>query len=294
MAKDEATLGVSGSDAVLAEITMYPLKGAGGCRPEVWPVGPTGLHSDREWMLVDVEGKCVTQLSAPRIALIRAEIDREGVTFAAPDLNCARCPFVSGPEVRPAEVLMEEGEAVGASSVDPRLDEWFSTALRFECRLVRATDVTTRWVDGAVDDGAPLNFQKAFPLHLVTQASLVDLNARLTSPVLMNRFRPNLTISGASPHEDDGWKRVRIGEVVLQIGRACDHRCGVPNIEQETSVSAVEPLKTLATYRRSSKGIYFGQNVTVEAGGELRVGDPVDVLEFGIGLTRRDACTGPA
>lgn len=180
---------------------------------------------------MDVEGKCVTQLSAPRIALIRAEMDREGVTLSAPEMDSAQCPFVSGLEVRSAEVLME---------------------------------------------------------------SLAELNARLRSPVLMNRFRPNLAISGSSPHEDDGWKRIRIGEVVLQIRRACDHRCGVPNIEQETSVSTVEPLRTLATYRRSSKGIYFGQNVTVEAGGEFRVGDPVDVLEFGVGLTRRDGSTEPA
>jgi len=154
---------------------------------------------------------------------------------------------------------------------------------------VRSPQDGDRWVDRRPDAGQPLNFQNAFPLHLVSQASLDDLNARLDVPVSMNRFRPNLVVAGTGPHEDDGWKRIQIGETILQIGRACDHRCGVPNVDQETGEWGVEPLKTLSTYRRSDRGIYFGQNVVIERGGELRVGDSVVVLERGEALTLREA-----
>jgi len=97
----------------------------------------------------------------------------------------------------------------------------------------------------------------------------------------MNRFRPNLVVSGTEPYEDDSWRRIAIGRILLQVARPCDHRCGVPNLDQETGTWGVEPLKTLATYRRSDRGIYFGQNVVIEHGGELRLGDPVVVLERG-------------
>ncbi len=281
------------SKVSLAEICVYPLKGARGFRPETWPLGDSGLLADRAWMLVDPRGHCVTQLSAPRIALIGTAFDADRVFFTAPGLDATDCPFDTGPDAGPTEVLMEGGESAWASSIDTTMNEWFSAALRFECHLVRCSDQTARWVDGQVDQGAPLKFQKAFPLHLVSQASLDDLNRRLAKPVSMNRFRPNLTVVGTEPHEDDGWKRIRVGEVILQVGRACDHRCGLPNIDQQTSLPGVEQLKTLAKYRRSKGCIYFGQNVTIERAGVVRVGDTVSVLEPGEGLTCREARPGP-
>ncbi len=266
----------------LTEICVYPLKGARGFRPDAWPLESRGLRTDRQWMLVDADGRCVTQLINPRVTLIQTAWDAGGIVLTAPGLDATRMPLLPARATKPTRVWMEGGQETFAAAVDGDVDAWCSVALGSECRLVRRPEGTTdRWVDGRVGEGAPLDFQKAFPLHLTSQASLDDLNHRLPSPVTMDRFRPNLVISGTQPHEDDGWERIQIGETILRIGRACDHRCGVPNIDQETGVSGVEPLKTLATYRRSSKGIYFGQNVTIERAGEMRLGDAVSILERG-------------
>ena len=153
------------------------------------------------------------------------------------------CSTPSDAEATPTKVGMEGGEELWVSVVGSGLDEWCSAALHMECRLVDSAGNSGRWVDGQPEQGEPINLQKAFPVHLVSQASLDNLNARLGIPVSMDRFRPNLIVSGTDPHEDDGWKRIQIGETVLQVGRACDHRCGVPNVDQETGERGVEPLQ---------------------------------------------------
>ncbi len=273
-----AVNGKADSRILLAEIRVYPLKGGQGFQPPVWPLEATGLLMDRRWMVIDSDGQSITQRSNRRLTLIQTVMDSEELVFTAPGVGAVRSPIDLAPG-RLVKAWMEGAEEVWVSPVGAGLDEWFSTALGVECRLVHRSEDSDRWVNQRPDQGRPLNFHNAFPLHLVSQASLDDLNLRLVTPVSMDRFRPNLTVLGTDPHEDDCWKRIQIGETILRIGRACDHRCGVPNIDQETGQRGVEPLKTLATYRRSSKGIYFGQNVVVEHGGELRVGAPVIVLE---------------
>jgi len=262
----------------LAGIFVYPLKGGRGFSPRAWPIEPSGLRLDRRWMIVDAGGRSVTQLTTTRLALVETAVDSGMLVLKAPGLEALRCAIEPPAAQERTKALMNGNEEVWASAAASELDEWFSSALDMECRVVYGPQAAGRWVDRNPDGGVPLNFQNAFPVHLVSQASLDDLNERLAVPVSMDRFRPNLVIAGTEPHEDDGWKRIQIGETILRIGRACDHRCGVPNIDQQTGERAVEPLRTLATFRRSERGIYFGQNVAIERGGELRVGDKVTVL----------------
>lgn len=274
----------SAAESILSEIIVYPLKGAQGVKKKAWPLLTSGLLNDRQWMLVARNGKCVTQLTMSKSSLVKTELHRECVVFSAPGLTPVRCEFNAHDTSRELEVSMEEGGKSKAKLVNETMDKWFSSFLGMECRMVHCSEESDRMVDGSAE---PLQFQKAFPLHLASEASLAELNSRLDVPVEMNRFRPNLIIRGTGPHEDDRWKRIQIGGVILQIVRACDHRCGVPNIEQETGQMGTEPLKTLSRYRKSQQGIYFGQNVVIERPGSIRAEDRIKVLEYGSGLLGR-------
>ena len=121
-------------------------------------------------------------------------------------------------------------------------------------------------------------FPPAYPLLLASESSLADLNRRLPAPLPMNRFRPNLVVRGAPAWAEDGWKRIRIGAVELALVKPCP-RCAIPSVDQETGRrTGVEPLRTLAEFRRGEEGALFGMNLVHLDRGELEVGMPVEVL----------------
>ncbi len=264
----------------LNEIWIYPLKSGRGIRKERWELANHGLLLDRCWMLADPTGRAMTQLTNPRLTSIQTRAGATGIEFFADGFDSIQVPVHPPAEQPLSEMWMEGAESVRGSRISTDADKWFSAVLRSPCHLIQTPASPSRWTDQQVN-GNPLSYQNAYPIHLVSQSSLEDLNTRLASPVSMNRFRPNLVITGTLPHEDDQWKRIQIGQAILRIGRPCDHRCGVPNIDQKTGARDVEPLRTLNTYRRSRQGIYFGQNVAIEKPAPLHTGAPIKVLEFG-------------
>jgi hypothetical protein len=97
----------------------------------------------------------------------------------------------------------------------------------------------------------------------------------------MNRFRPNLVVTGCDAFAEDAWPRVRIGDLVFRAAGPCA-RCAITTTDQETAQRSKEPLRTFATYRRDSANpadVNFGQNLIHETkSGSLKIGDPVQVL----------------
>jgi uncharacterized protein YcbX len=129
--------------------------------------------------------------------------------------------------------------------------------------------------------GDQVSFADGFPLLLISEASLADLNSRLDAPVEMRRFRPNLVVDGNRPYAEDNWQRIRVGDVEFAGVKNCS-RCVFTTIDPDSGVvhPDKEPLRTLSTYRRRPQGgVYFGQNLIPRSGGVIRVGDPVTVLE---------------
>jgi uncharacterized protein YcbX len=126
--------------------------------------------------------------------------------------------------------------------------------------------------------GDHVSFADAFPLLVATTASLDDLNARLDRPLPMNRFRPNVVVDGCAPWAEDGWRHARVGPVPLRLPKPCD-RCVVTTTDQRTGERGVEPLRTMATFRKIEGKVYFGVNAVPDARGSIAVGDPVTVLE---------------
>jgi uncharacterized protein len=125
-----------------------------------------------------------------------------------------------------------------------------------------------------------VSFADAFPLLIIGDGSLDELNRRLAVPIEMLRFRPNIVIGGMSPHEEDSWRLVRLGDVECDVVRPCA-RCVVPTIDPATGSAGVEPTRTLASYRKWDRKVWFGQNAIHRSPGTLAVGAAVEVLETG-------------
>ena len=238
-------------------------------------LGATGLLHDRRWMLVDGAGKFMSQRRHPRMALISPRFTPGRLVVSAPGMPDLEVPL----EGEPAEQIDVEvwGDLQRGAPVGGYADRWFGGFLSVPCRLVRKPDDDVRSVDSAyARSGDQTSFADGFPLLLISEASLEDLNGRLESPVPMNRFRPNLVVRGCGPYAEDGWSELRIGEATFRVAEACP-RCAITTVDQESGERGKEPLRTLATYRKAGGEVWFGRNLIHTSTGVVSVGDPVEV-----------------
>jgi uncharacterized protein len=257
----------------LAAMHVYPIKSCAGIQVEAWEVDAFGLRYDRRWMIVTPKGQFLTQRELPALARVRVQIAPPHLRVTAPgqsELILALDPLGGRPI---ATQVWEDPLRVVAP--DHKADDWFSGYLAHEVMLAYMPESVVRTVDAQyAPDGGRASFADGFPFLLVGEASLADLNARLAAPVPMNRFRPNLVVSGSRAFAEDGWRHVAIGGIPMQVVKPCA-RCVVTTTDQETLERGPEPLRTLATFRRQEHKVMFGQNVVHYGTGTLRVGDVV-------------------
>lgn len=272
---------------VLTAVHLYPVKSMAGDAPGEAAVEPWGLAGDRRWMAVRPDGRFLTQRQLPRLALASARLlPGGGVRIAAPGAGTLEVPVPDPAERGTVRVtLFRDGaEAVPAG---PDADAWLTDYLGTPARLVHMDDPAVR---RPVDPhyarpGDRVSFADGFPLLLTARSSLDALNSLVAEgdharegPLPMNRFRPNAVVAGTAPWAEDGWRRVRLGEVAFRVAKPCG-RCVVTTTDQRAGVRGREPLHTLGRHRRRDVGVVFGQNLVPEHTGVLRIGDPVEVLE---------------
>ncbi|HLL98623.1 MAG TPA: MOSC N-terminal beta barrel domain-containing protein [Rubrobacteraceae bacterium] len=260
----------------LSGLYVYPIKSCGGGGVEEWEVDERGLRHDRRWMLVDEANQFISQRELPRMALIGVRIDPDGLLVSAPGMPSLQVPFLppDGHLLR-AQVW---DDVVETLPVGGGADRWFERFLGVRCRLVYLPEESVRPVDPDYGRaGDQVGLADGFPFLLISEGSLAELNTRLERPLPMDRFRPNLVVGGCEPFAEDGWGVVRIGSITLRVVKSCA-RCAITTVDQSTAARGKEPLRTLATFRRSGTKVLFGQNLVHDETGTLRTGDPVEVL----------------
>jgi uncharacterized protein YcbX len=265
---------VSAGPPVVTGLFVYPVKSCAGTPLAVARLGARGIEHDREFMLVDEFAHFLTQREYPRMALIRPTLTAEGLRLSAPGMpSVLHAPIVRG-DTYDVAIWRDHVNAVDQGDA---IAEWLGSFLGIRCRLVRQADDAVRLVDPnyATSPLDQVSFADGYPLLLISEESLADLNARLEQPLPMHRFRPNVVVRGAPhPYAEDDWGDLCIGDVPLSGVKTCA-RCVIPNTDQLTAERADEPLATLTRYRRIERGVIFGQNVIHHSRGTLRVGAPV-------------------
>jgi len=258
---------------VLQEIYLYPIKSLGGSSVSQALVEERGFRYDRRWMLVDKKGDFVTQRQHPQLALLQVALSETQLEVFSKRDPSQRVAFdldlVSDQELQ----VSIWGDQVLARVVSAELSLWFSGFLQMELDLVVMPESSHRKMDPryAVQEES-VSFADGMPYVMIGQASLDDLNGRLSDPVGMDRFRPNLVFSGGEAYTEDQFKQLQIGEVEFQVVKPCA-RCVMITVNQQTGEKGKEPLATLATYRTVNNKVYFGQNAVALAPGMVRVGD---------------------
>jgi uncharacterized protein len=262
----------------VSALYFYPIKSCGGISLEVAKISQRGIRGDRAFMVVDLTGRFMTQRKQPRMALIQPSVREDGVlTVTAP--NMPEMSIVADDAGKRYNVEIWNDTCVSVDQGDA-IATWFSTFLGIACRVVYMPEDYVRQVNPqyAIQEQDQVAFADGYPFLLVTEASLADLNTRMQEPLPMNRFRPNIVLEGTLPYVEDTWRKIWIGEVLFYIAKTCE-RCPITTTDQATAVVGKEPLRTLATYRRTQKGVVFGQNLIHAHEGIIRLGDTVEVVE---------------
>lgn len=259
----------------LAQIHIHPLKSCRANLVEQALVEPMGLQHDRRWMLGDGACGFLTGRQHPRMVLIEVAPDAAGATFRAPGMPDLRVEVAELGETEPVKVWRSSFDA-RAGQIEA--DFWFSDFLGANCRLHYVGPETTRRTNAMPE--VPVGFADGYPLLLIGTASLADLNGRLERPVTMRHFRPNLVVETTVPYEEDGWSRIRVGEVLFENVKPCV-RCIFTTVDPETAEldPARQPLETLNGYRIGEQGTEFGINLVARGLGTVRVGDVVNVAD---------------
>jgi hypothetical protein len=330
---------MTGATIAVTGLYYYPIKGCRGYALQTAVLDERGIVDDRRFLIVDAKDRFVTQREHPQLALIAPCVEPRTLSLTAPGTQPVTIDTHSPTARRTVTIWRDTVEAIDQGEAAAR---WLSEYLGEPVRLVKFADDVLRKVnaDYARRPTDQTGFADGYPLLLITQESLNDLNSRLSAPrsgereapgaspaqatlapaprsgereapgaspaqatlapaprsgereapgaspaqatlapapLPMNRFRPNLVISGAGPYAEDTWKQIRIGAMLLDIVKPCA-RCVVTTTDQASAERGKEPLATLATYRASERGVLFGQNVIHAGPGTLKLGQRVEII----------------
>ena len=259
----------------ITEINLYPVKGLGGISLAESEVGKRGLKFDRRWMIVDQNNQFITQRTQRKLALFKTRITSSELSIHY-DLDTKTIPLKTnyGPTIN-VQVWNSNCES---QLVDQTIDKWISDILGFNAKLVYMPETTDRLVNPEYAINKDIvSFADAYPILLLSEESLKNLNKKLDEPILMNRFRPNLVFSGGYQHIEDDILKYSINDCHFQNVKPCD-RCVVTTINQATAERSKEPLKTLSTYRMAMQQVYFGMNTIPLKLGFIKLGDELKIL----------------
>ncbi len=265
----------------ISSLHCYPLKSARGLDLPEAQLTPAGISHDRRWMLVNGSGRFLTQRELPLMALIRPNFSSHELILAAPSVADLHVPLqqqfnhsVAVQVWKDECPAFDEGEAAA---------QWLQAVLGRECRLVRFDPrhrrLSSRDWTGKIE--AENQFSDGFPLLIISRASLAELNSRMSRPLSMNRFRPNIVIDGVGPYDEDRIDELFCDGLRLKVVKPCT-RCRITTTDQESGqLDGEEPLRTLKSYRYDAqlRGVLFGQNTVIVEGTRavLRCGQTLQV-----------------
>jgi uncharacterized protein len=273
--------------ARIARLFVYPVKSCAGVEVAEAVLTETGMDLDRAWMVVDDRGEFVTQRELPRMALIRPQLKHYEVVLRAPGMLALHLAIEAVEQ--PVKVTLWD-DVVPAFDMGDVAAQWFSDFLGRRLRLVRFDPdhrrLSSRQWSGDVD--ALNQFTDGFPLLVIGEASLAELNERLLAlghgAVGIERFRPNIVLAGLQAQDEDRLDVLRIttgsdDDVLLRPVKPCS-RCTIPDIDPATARVDAQVGDTLRGYRRNDSlqgTVTFGMNAIVLRGDgqTLRAGQSV-------------------
>ena len=176
---------------LLSALYCYPVKSCRGVTLSEAALDRRGIVHDREMLIVDAGNRFMTQRATPQMAFIETTLTDDALVLRAPGAGGElRVPW-HAPD-RPAREVVVWKDAVVADDTGDAPAQWLSDVLGERCRLVTTgrRSRRVRPVDRLPADVHPgvlarpveIGFPDGYPLLVVSEESLDDLNRRLDCP----------------------------------------------------------------------------------------------------------------
>ncbi len=264
----------------VSELLIYPIKSTAPIELQSSNLTKYGLEYDRRWALYGADGQVLTGRQHPKLLDIQCRITEDSCIVHYNHAEIVDLSNHIDPSAVAESVKIFSYDAYG-SPVSIEVDDWFSNFIGKPCRLLKVNTSRIRPVlekHGGLS-GDIVAFADQAPILIISEGSLLDLNTRLDKPILMNRFRPNIIVEGATAYAEDSWDIIKIGSISLRVIQQCE-RCIFTTIDPITKKKDInkEPLTTLSKYRKGPRGgITFGVHAVPIDSGTIKVDDEVMV-----------------
>ncbi|MFT6249329.1 MAG: hypothetical protein ACJAZQ_002545 [Cognaticolwellia sp.] len=265
----------------VSNLYIYPIKSTMGISLPQASIDELGLAFDRRFVISDNSGQFISARTEPTLCLVKTLLTDNGITLSAPAMPTLFLVYENFSE-QYKNVNVWDDEIAG-QLCSTKANSWFSNYLQRPCQLLYFGKASSRVRKANTDNARKVAFADGYPLLLISQASLDDLNQRLLAnnqkTVSMANFRPNIVVDNCLPFAEDGWQYIRIGEIEFKVSKPCE-RCILTTVNPENGIKdrQQQPLSTLKTYRQTRSGeVLFGQNLIPLTSGRINQGDKLTV-----------------
>ena len=266
------------SKLTITDLWIYPIKSIGGIQLTSSKVEHRGLQYDRRWVLADLNGMFISQREFPELALLQPSIEGDTIIIQHKQKDLAPLTFsTKEPDSNPINVTVWD-DTMPAKPVSEKASQWFSDYIGKPAQLLYMHNDSIRQADQryAINESDKVSFADGYPILIISEESLEQLNSLASEEVPMGRFRANVIVKGGEAHIEDRVKRLKVGETEWHGVKPCA-RCVMTTIDLDTAQKRREPLLTLSKYRRVKSKILFGENFIPMSEGQVEVGQELSI-----------------
>ncbi|XP_040288286.1 molybdenum cofactor sulfurase isoform X2 [Bufo bufo] len=226
--KVRKTMTTNNKAITLSHIYIYPIKSCAAFQVSRWPVAEQGLLFDRNWMIVNENGVCLSQKQEPRLCLIHPSIDtmKNIMKIQAKGMPSIEIPLNDNLTTQISQNKVC-GDRVNTYDCGEEVAHWLFCFLARKCRLIRQSSSFHRYAGakrkGPVDASSPsLSLVNEAQYLLINTASIFHLSQQIpfreyTDPAdrfqydqMTQRFRANLVVDSKIPFQEEEWNELFI------------------------------------------------------------------------------------
>lgn len=263
----------------VSQLFRFPVKSLKGSSLEKMQVDAFGPRWDRRFMLANQNGRFLTQREFPIMGQFGAEINADSLqlTYAGVTKTLSLVKLSRFAQHRSVSIWKDE---VSARLIESDINPWLSDILQTRVTLCFMDDDTHRQVDTQYAlQGDRTSFADGYPFLIISEASIEFLSEKVGRELSVERFRPNVVLTGCEAFAEDEWTKIAINGIEFDVVKPCA-RCSIPTLNLKTSEKEIDVMQMMLKHRRQGKAVMMGQNAIHRQHGVLQVGQAVEVLEY--------------